>query len=542
MTNPSIGVRRAEGGSMRSSSHEQVETFDARDNGAVSRSRKPSGLRLVLIAVLLLVVIISVALVFLIRSWPFTRDAVSAAIKETMPGTVQMGGFRSTFFPHPGCIIDELTFHRDDEDSLPLITIKRLTIQGTYSSMLGASKKIEQIRAEGLRLQARPFGFKARSSGQANSASKYSQFTIGEIIADGAVFEFSSSASDKEPLRFDIHQLAIENVAAGQALSFHTVLRNPLPPGEIHAAGQFGPWRSDDPAKTPISGKYHFDRADLGVFKGIAGTLSSKDDFKGVLERIEVQDATDSPDFGLKKNDHRVHLTTQFHAIVNGTNGDTQLDPVVAHFGRTTVISRGSVAGTSGQKGKTTTLDMASNEGRIQDMMLLFIKSKRSPIFGPVRFKAKVMVPPGHRPFIEKVNFDGDFGISDAHFKPKLQAGINKLSERASGEKEEENPEDVISDLKGHVILRNGIATFSNVTFSVPGALAHLSGTFNLINEEINLHGTLDMQAKLSQTTKGVKSFLLKALDPFFKKKHAGAVVPIKITGTYGHPSYGLAL
>ena len=80
------------------------------------------------------------------------------------------------------------------------------------------------------------------------------------------------------------------------------------------------------------------------------------------------------------------------------------------------------------------------------------------------------------------------------------------------------------------------------MTFSVPGALAHLNGTFNLINEQINLHGTLDMQAKLSQTTKGVKSFLLKALDPFFKKKHAGAVVPIKITGTYGHPSYGLAL
>jgi len=52
----------------------------------------------------------------------------------------------------------------------------------------------------------------------------------------------------------------------------------------------------------------------------------------------------------------------------------------------------------------------------------------------------------------------------------------------------------------------------------------------------------LDMQAELSQTTKGIKSFLLKALDPFFKKKHAGAVVPIKITGTYGHPSYGLSL
>jgi hypothetical protein len=141
------------------------------------------------------------------------------------------------------------------------------------------------------------------------------------------------------------------------------------------------------------------------------------------------------------------------------------------------------------------------------------------------------------------VNFDGEFGISDARFtKPDTQANVNKLSERASGEKDEDF-EDVISDLKGHVILKDGVATFSNLTFSVPGARADLHGTFNLLNKQVNLQGTLEMDAKLSQTTKGVKSFLLKALDPFFKKKkHTGSVVPVKITGTYPHPTYGLAL
>jgi hypothetical protein len=527
---------------MRTSSHEHVETFDARENASAASSRKSHRLRFGLIALLSLVVIIVVALIFLIRSWPFTREAVAQAIQETLSGKVQMQGFHSTFFPHPGCVIDDFTFRMNDHDSPPLITIKRLVIQGSYSKMFGAGKKLQQIRAEGLRLHAHPFGFKPRSGGRTNGTAKDSQIAIDEFVADGAVLEFASKDSEKDPLQFDVHQLTVNNVAPGKALSFRTVFGNPLPPGEIHAEGQFGPWRSDDPAKTPISGKYRFDHANLGVFKGIAGTLSSKDDFKGVLERIEVQDATDAPDFEVTKSGHRVHLVTQFHAFVNGTNGDTLLDPVIAHFGRTTVISRGSVAGSAGQKGKTTTLDMASNEGRIQDLMLLFIKAKRSPIAGPVRFKAKVMVPPGQQRFLEKVKFDGDFGISDAHFKPNMQAGINKLSERASGEKDVENPEDVISDLKGHVTLRNGIATFSNVTFSVPGALAHLNGTFNLLNERIDMHGTLAMQAELSQTTKGIKSFLLKALDPFFKKKHAGAVVPVKITGTYAQPSYGLSV
>jgi hypothetical protein len=45
---------------------------------------------------------------------------------------------------------------------------------------------------------------------------------------------------------------------------------------------------------------------------------------------------------------------------------------------------------------------------------------------------------------------------------------------------------------------------------------------------------------KLSKGSKGVKSVLLKSVEPFFKKKNAGEIVPIKIGGTFSHPSYGL--
>jgi hypothetical protein len=48
------------------------------------------------------------------------------------------------------------------------------------------------------------------------------------------------------------------------------------------------------------------------------------------------------------------------------------------------------------------------------------------------------------------------------------------------------------------------------------------------------------LDAKLSQTTTGVKSFLLKAVDPFFKGKNGGTDIPFKITGTKDHPVFGL--
>ena len=50
------------------------------------------------------------------------------------------------------------------------------------------------------------------------------------------------------------------------------------------------------------------------------------------------------------------------------------------------------------------------------------------------------------------------------------------------------------------------------------------------------------MQAKISRTTTGVKSFLLKFADPIFSKGGKGAVVPIKITGSVKSPHYGLDL
>jgi len=61
-----------------------------------------------------------------------------------------------------------------------------------------------------------------------------------------------------------------------------------------------------------------------------------------------------------------------------------------------------------------------------------------------------------------------------------------------------------------------------------------------LLYSRLDLHGTARLEAKLSQTTTGFKSFLLKAVSPFFSKKNAGTELPIKIGGTASSPSFGL--
>ena len=168
--------------------------------------------------------------------------------------------------------------------------------------------------------------------------------------------------------------------------------------------------------KVTVSGEYLFQQADLGVFRGIAGLLSSSGKFSGTIYRIEVQGLTDMASFTVTSSSHRVQLKTQFHTVVNAENGDTFLQQVVATFWKTTVWSEGSVAGTPGQPGKTTSVELAAKDGRIQDLLLLFARSERSPMSGTVTFHAKVSIPPGKRELLEKVELQGDFGIDAGSF------------------------------------------------------------------------------------------------------------------------------
>jgi hypothetical protein len=491
-----------------------------------------------------MVAVFLVSIVLLALYWPLSREAVLKELEDESQSRVNIGAFHGTYFPRPGCVLEHVTFqHNPKAGSPPLITVQRLRIEGSFSGLF--TKRVRRIRAEGMRMLIPP-----RGSDEHFQTPKRSPFVVEDLIADGAILEVASREADKQPLKFSFHNFVLSDVGSNGPASFRATLSNPEPPGEITTAGKFGPWSEDDVGKTAVSGDYLFQQADLGVFRGIAGMLSSSGKFSGVLNRIEVRGMTDTPRFTVSSSSHQVQLRTQFYALVNGENGDTFLQKVVATFWKTTVWSEGSVAGRAGQPGKTGAVELGAKDGRIQDILLLFGRSERAPMCGTVNFHAKIFIPPGRRSFLEKVELDGDFGIDAGSFtKSDTQEGVNHLSQGALSEEdhhktetEEDDPETVLSDLKGHVLLRDGTARFSNLSFSVPGALAQLQGTYNLITEKIDLRGTLKTDSEPSNTTHGMKALILKVLDPFFKKKHAGYVMPVKITGTYEHPSFGLDL
>jgi hypothetical protein len=98
----------------------------------------------------------------------------------------------------------------------------------------------------------------------------------------------------------------------------------------------------------------------------------------------------------------------------------------------------------------------------------------------------------------------------------------------------------VSSDLKGTFALHEGVLSFSFLHFLIPGTHADMTGQYSLDGNTFDFHGTLKLDAKLSQMTTGWRSILLKPVDPFFHKNGAGTEVPFKITGTRDEPHFGL--
>ena len=509
-----------------------------------ARARFSKWQRALLIAACSILGLSGIGLALLVRYWPFDQKTIVEMLQATVPGTkVTIARFRSTYFIHPGCRAEGLIFVRQASGPglPPLVTVQKLIIQANYADLFLRPGHISRIVIDGLHIQVPPRGSSlARENPSAPAAAHAKQTVVSEIVSNGALLEIGRR--NNSPLQFEIHSVKLNSVGLGQALSYSVSLQNPLPPGEIQSTGKFGPWNSQNIGQISVSGTYKFDHADLGAFSGIQGTLSSTGKFGGQLGQMNVAGDTDLPDFAIKSKGRAVPLKSRFEATVDGTNGDVKLTKVNVLLQNTPIQITGSIVGKSPSPGKTTSLDLVAAGGRVQDILRPFIKASTPPMSGPMNFRAHVIFPSQQHPFLKALRLEGDFTITRGQFNAAdTQESVDRLSERSRRIKNTTGKRETVDPtLTGRVALSGGIAKFSKLLLEIPGARSQMNGTFNVINEKVDFHGTLKTDVELSQTTKGIKSILLKPLNPFFKRKHGGASIPVEMTGTYSQPHFGM--
>ena len=124
-----------------------------------------------------------------------------------------------------------------------------------------------------------------------------------------------------------------------------------------------------------MQGDYSFSHADLSTIKGIGGILSSTGQYTGTLGNIVVHGSTDTPDFRIESGGHPVSLHTEFHAVVDGTSGNTYLRPVNATFLHSSLTANGSVVRVSTPHGHDIELNVVLEGARIEDLLKLGVRT-----------------------------------------------------------------------------------------------------------------------------------------------------------------------
>ena len=479
-------------------------------------------------------------LVYFWRFSPLNREWVVETLEKRYQCEVELKSFSASFFPAVNIAGEGLVLKRQERSGLPpLASIRKFSATGNWLSLLRHPRHFAQVRLEGLVIVVPPRSSKA----QAKKQQQVSPFVLDEVFADDAMLKILSANATKPPLVFEIHKLRMQSAGLGQPMSFQVTLTNPIPVGQIQSKGRFGPWNSADPSLTPVSGSYSFSNADLSTIRGLDGTLSSLGNYQGVLSEIRVRGETDTPDFDLGISGNRVHLKTQFSAVVDGVSGDTLLQPVNAQLLGSRIVAHGRVARVAEGSGRFILLDVTAEPARLEDLLRLAVKSSAPSITGALSVHTKFDLHPGEEAIAKRLKLGGSFTVQSARFTdPQTEAKITSLSRRGQGKPRDEDIQNSRFDLQGRFVLANSQATFSSLSFSLPGASIQLQGGFGLVSQALDFPGTLRLQAKVSQTTSGIKSLLLKPIDPLFARKGAGTVLPFKITGTREEPSFQVEL
>jgi hypothetical protein len=503
----------------------------------------------IILCVFLVGTVVVVRLV-IARAGPILRARVIEALSNRFQGKVELASLDVSVMRGLEVSGSGLKIYGDADPNpyqpgvQALISLQEFHFHTGIRNLFRPTVKIDTVYVKGMELNIPPRQDRREFTQKMRSQTRTISVIVGQFVCEDTKLLINTLNPDKPPLEFAISDLKMKDIGPGLPLRFEATLVNPKPVGDIQSTGLFGPWHEDDPRDTPVQGDYSFSNADLATLKGIGGILSSTGKYEGTLGSIVVDGTTDTPDFRIARSGHAMPLHTEFHAIVDGTSGDTQLKTVRATLPHSSLTATGAVTRMLGRQGHDIELDVVMDHARIEDLLKLGVRTDPPVMDGPVVLQTKLSLPAGEGDVADRLKLAGTFHVFGGHFtNEKVQDRLNAVSLRTTGkfnEKPENAQENVPVDLGGVFALKGGLLSFSLLHFLIPGTRVDMTGDYSLDGKTFDFRGTARLDAKLSQMTTGWKSLLLKPVDRFFSKDGAGTEVPVRITGTESEPHFGL--
>jgi len=465
----------------------------------------------------------------------YTQRRAIEFLEERLDAHVELAAVDVRLFPRLAVSGRGLAVTRAvDDDGLPVVSIDAFEISGSPWQML--RRRVTNVTLDGLVLRVR----RGTGTGTRSGPPTSGDVRIDAVTVRNGRLLIVPSNPEKFPLEFGLHEVTLSDFGFDRASTFSAQVTNPRPTALIRSEGRIGPWDTRSISDTPLAGQYTMQDGDLGSIKGIGGRLESTGRFEGILERLHVEGSTSSPDFHLDIARHDLPLTTTFVATVDGTSGDTTLEQVDVTLGESKLMARGSVLSTPGVKGRSISLAVKTSDARFEDLLHLAIRGDgEPPMRGTLTLDTSLLLPPSEQEVPLRLQLEGRFDITDGRFtSDTVQNRVDELSRRGRGQPRNMAVDNVLSSFGGVFSMNDGVVRLPRIQFSVNGARVDLGGSYRLPTETMAFRGTLRLDAPVSKTVTGIKSFFLKAVDPLFRRNGAGTELPIAITGTVSKPSF----
>lgn len=479
------------------------------------------------------------------QHWPFRYRNVRPLLEQVFASRIEVAHYHRVYFPHPGFVADHLTLRRNSAPDLPPIgSVRNFSVRGSWLDLLLVRRHVLLVDVGGLHVSIPAQGSKAmQEEFPPGSSADFSGPTtaISDLDVHDAVLDIMRT--DGSRFSFPIRRLTFHNVQAGQPVEYSVDMESAVPKGHIFATGSFGPLVTDKLGATRATGRFTFSGVNLSDVGEIHGTLSSSGRFSGTLAALYAEAISEVPDFAVSDG-RPTNIAGKVRCTINALNGDVFLHDIEVRKSSTVVQAQGQVAGSS----KITDIAFAVTRGRTEDILHPFLRGE-PPISGLVWLKGHAHLEPSGNGagFLQRLSVDGRFAVpAERLTDKKSEKTLTAFSWRAQGDKPikgdplsieppTSRATDAVSSIEGPVRIRNGIATSDRLSFEIPGAAASLKGWYGLHDDKVNLRGDLRMHADISHASTGFKSLLLKPLAPFFRRRNAGAVIPICVTGAPGH-------
>ena len=526
--------------------------------------------------VLLGVVLVGLAVVVAVwvtarpRLERWLRTTVIATLERELDSQVELRAIEITLGPVTRISGGPLTIrHRRRLDIAPLVHLERFETTMTWREMLRKPRRVDTVVLTGLAIAIPPSPgpgqprFPDRSDEPALSAERVGPAAeaslvdgpppsrtrapagppaviIGRVTADAATLVILPRETRKLPRRFVMHRLTVRDISSERAMAFETTLENPQPRGIVATSGTFGPWHVGAPARTPIAATYRFVDADLSTIRGLAGTVQAEGRYAGVLERIEATGTSTTPGFDLRVGGRPLPLETRYTVVIDGTNGNTYIQPAEARLGEGTPLRvTGGVVKAEDLRGRTVDLATHIVDGRLEDVLALVVDGPPA-MRGRIAVDAALLIPPGPDPVARRMRLDGRFTLSRTTFRSALvQARIDELSRRAQGKPGARDVPRAVSTFSGRFTMAEGVIRFPALRFEVDGARVELAGRYVLSGQRLDFAGRIRLDAGLSRMVDGKKALLLRPFDGLFRRRGA-TEFPIHIRGTVQEPEFGI--